>query len=200
MTLKQSLYNYTRNWFCVCDKHGMDVKIRLWHLNNAYEYFLQHLPLNDYPPTTHVGRIPIKTYEALLHTISTRFSLFQLSSHERYNSRVISTLAVESFFSDLSRFEFGGLGAPKAVDIPKLISHVVHINITKHDPERGFEFVTMTRDNYPMYLMEQSNDYIPGTLLKNHSFNSNRNRKKYKSKKWFHLSKPKQVVKGGVGI
>ena len=58
----------------------------------------------------------------------------------------------------------------------------------------------MTRDNYPVYLMEQSNDYIPGTMLKNHSFDSHRNRKKYKSKKWFHLSKPKQVAKGSVGI
>ena len=133
------------------------MKIRLWHLNNAYEYFLQHLSLNDYPPPTiHVGRIPIKTYEALLRSISMRFSLFQLSSNECYNSRAISTLAVESFFSDLSRFEFGGLGAPKAVDIPKLILHVVHINTTKHDPELGFEFVTMTRDNYSVYLMEQA--------------------------------------------
>ena len=184
--------HYTRNWFQSCDEHGMHMKIRLWHLNNAYEYFLQHLSLNDYlPPTTHVGGIPIKTYEALLHSISTRFSLFQLLSNECYNSRAISTLAVESFFSDLSRFEFGELGAPKAVDIPKLILHVVHINTTKHDPECGFEFVTMTRDNYPVYLMEQSNDYIPGTMLKNHSLDSHRKRKKYKSKKWFHLSKPK---------
>ena len=193
--------HYTRNWFRACDECGMDLKIRLWHLNNAYEYFLQHLSLNDYPPpTTHVGGIPIKMYEALLHSISTRFSLFQLSSNECYNSRAISTLAVESFFSDLSQFELGGLGAPKAVDIPKLISHVVYINTTKHDPECGFEFVTMTRDNYPVYLMEQNNDYIPGTMLKNHSSDSQKNRKKYKSKKWFHLSKLKQVAKGGVGI
>ena len=94
----------------------------------------------------------------------------------------------------------GGLGAPKAVNIPKLILHVVYINTTKDDPEHEFEFVTMTRDNYPVYLMEQNNDYIPGTMLKNHSFDSQKNRKKYKSKKWFHLSKPKQVAKGSVGI
>ena len=163
--------HYTRNWFRAYDECGMDMEIRLWHLNNAYEYFLQHLSLNDYPPpTTHISGIPIKTHEALLHSISTRFSLFQLSSNECYNSRAISTLAVESFFSDLSRFQFGGLGAPKAVDIPKLISHVVYINTTKHDPERGFEFVTMTRDNYPVYLMEQNTDNIPGMMLKNHSF------------------------------
>ena len=48
----------------------------------------------------------------------------------------------------------------------------MYINTTKHDPEHGFEFVTTTRDNYPVYLMEQNTDYIPGTMLKNHSFDS----------------------------
>ena len=75
-----------------------------------------------------------------------------------YNSRSISTLAVESFFSDLSKFEFRGLGAPKAVDIPKLIYHVMYLNTMKHDPKRGFEFTTSTRDNYPVYLMEYPED------------------------------------------
>ena len=78
----------------------------------------------------------MKTYEAILHCISTRFTLFHLSSSKSYNPRSISTLAVESFFSDLSKFKFGGLGAPKTVDILKLISHVVHLNTTKHDPKR----------------------------------------------------------------
>ena len=124
------------NWFHACDERGMDVRIRLWHLNNTYEYLLQHLTLDNYPPLmSHIGGIAIKTYEAILHSISSRFSLFKLSLTESYNSRSISTLAVESFFSDLSRFEFGGLSAPKAVDITKLISHVVHINTTKHDPK-----------------------------------------------------------------
>ena len=100
----------------------------------------------------------MKTYEAILHCISTRFTLFNLSSSKSYNSRSISTLAVESFFSDLSKFEFGGLGDPKAVDISKLISYVMYLNTMKHDPNRGFEFTTSTRDNYPVYLMEYAED------------------------------------------
>ena len=105
-------------------------------------------------PKNYIGGIPIKTFEALLHCISTRFSQFCISSTHSYNIRSISTLAVESFFSDLARYEFSGLGAPKAVDIPKLISHVVHLNTTKHDSERGFEYTTSTRANYPVYLLE----------------------------------------------
>ena len=147
--------HYTRNWHRACDERGLDVKIRLFHLNNFYNYLMNSLELHKYPPIqNYISGIPIKTFKALLHCISTRFSLFHLSSKNSYNSRAISTLAIESFFSDLSRFEFGGLGAPKAVDIPKLISHVAHINIAKHNPNRGFEFTTSTRDNYPVHLMD----------------------------------------------
>ena len=163
---------------------------------------LEKLQLDDYPPaTTHIAGIPLKTYEALLHCISTRFSLFNLSSGKSYNSRSISTLAVESFFSDLSRFEFGGLGALKAVDIPKLISHVVYINTTKHDPERGFEFTTSTRDNYPVYLMEYPDNNANDYDFKNHAFDKSKHKRKRKPKSnWFTLSKPKQVAKGGHSI
>ena len=48
--------------------------------------------------------------------------------------------------------------------------------------------------------MESNNDYIEGTEIKNHTFDSDQHRKKYKSKKWFTLSKPKQIAKGGIGI
>ena len=124
---------------------------------------------------THIAGIPVKTYEAILHCISTRFTL---SSSKSYNSRSISTLAVESFFSDLSKFEFRGLGALKAVDIPKLISHVVYINTTKHDPKRGFEFTTSTRDNYPVNLMEYPEDEININDFWNHPFDKYRHIKK----------------------
>ena len=175
--------HYIRNWFRACDERGLDMKIQLWHLNNAYEYLLEKLQLDEYPPaTTHIAGIPVKTYEAILHCISTRFTLFNLSSSKSYNSRSISTLAVESFFSDLSKFEFRGLGAPKAVDIPKLISHVVYLNTMKHDPKRGFEFTTSTRDNYPVYLMEYPQDDSDKDEFKNHPFDKYRHIKKKEPK------------------
>ena len=149
----------------------MEITDRIRHLNTMYEYMVGKCNFSDYPPPkTHVEGIPIKTYEALLHTISTRFSLFGLSSSNSYNTRSTSTLAVESFFSDLTRFEFSGLGAPKAVDIPKLISHVVHINSLKHNPHRGFEFTTSTRDNYPTILMDVDYSSYSDSIFKPHNF------------------------------
>ena len=70
----------TRNWFRACDERGMDVEERIHHWNNMYSFLVSKCQFAEYPPpTTHVEGIPIKTYEALLHSISTRFSLYGLS-------------------------------------------------------------------------------------------------------------------------
>ena len=90
---------HTWNWFQACDARGMDVTERLLKLHKMYEYLLRTINLSSYPPPTkHIAGLPIKTFEALLHTISTCFSLFVLARRNCYNTRAVSTLAVESFF------------------------------------------------------------------------------------------------------
>ena len=134
---------------------------RLTFLLNMSDCILEKVSLSDYPPpTTHVCGIPIKTFKALLHCISSCFILFVLSSTHSYNTQAVSTLAIKSFFLDLTRYEFSGLGAPKAIDIPKLISHIVYVNTIKHDAVCGFEFTASTRDNYPTYFMEISGNQM----------------------------------------
>ena len=194
-----------RNWFRACDERGMSVNDRLKFWNEMYYYLVNRSALADFPPkTTHIAGIPILTFEAILHCTSTRFSLYHQAERNMYNTRSISTLAIESFFSDLTRFEFSGSGNPKAVDIPKLVSHVVHINSTKHDPERGFEFTTSTRDNYPVHVMSQSefgeDDGNESNSARNHAFDYPVPHTRKKKRKEFFISKPKHVTKGGQGI
>ena len=190
-----------RNWYKACDERVMAVNERLEIFYKMYEYLSSLMYLNHYPPMkTHICGIPIRTYEALMQSISTRFKLFHFSSTHSYNARAISTLAIESFFSDLNRFEFSGLGAPKSVDIPKLITHIVHVNTTKHDPKHGFEFTTSTRDNYPCYLLS-SNVSLPAQHdFQTHPFDIQTTRNPRKKNKKFVLSKPKQITQGGHGI
>ena len=192
---------HTRNWFRACDECGMDVQRRLMYLQNMYNYLLSNVNLSEYPPpTTNVCGIPIKRFEAMLHCISTRFSLLVISSTKSYNTRAVSTLAVESFFSDLARYEFSGLGTPKAVDIPELISHIVYVNTIKHDPLQGFEFSISTRDNYPTYFMETDDSQLNYMDFKNHPFDKSSTRHKCNVHKLFKLSKPKQITNRGKGI
>ena len=184
-----------RNWYKACDERGMPVNDRLTNLYQMYKYLSSLMYLNHYPPMkTHICGIPIRTYEALMQSISTRFTLFQLSSMYSYNAGAISTLAVESFFSDLNRFEFSGLGAPRSVDIPKLITHIVHVNTTKHDPKRGFKFTTSTRDNYPCYLLSSNVSFAGQMDFQTHPFDIKKTRTSRKKKKKIILSKPKQIT------
>ena len=179
----------------------MEVLQQLKFLNDMHVYMLSKHTFSSYPPPKNdIGGIPIKTFEALLHCISTRFTLFCMSSTHSYNTRSISTLAIESFCSDLARYEFSGLGAPKAVDIPKLISHIVHLNMTKHDSERGFEYTTSTRDNYPEYLLESDVQNSDNNIFGSMAFDVKGLKKSKTKKHWFTLSKPKQGSKGGKGI
>ena len=94
----------------------------------------------------------------------------------------------------LNRFEFSGLGAPKSVDIPKLIIHIVHVNTTKHDPKCGFKFTTSTRDNYPCYLLSSNAEFAGQVHFKTHPFDIKKTRTPHKKKKQFVLSKPKQIT------
>ena len=191
----------THNWFWACDERGMEVLQRLKFLNDMYIYMLSKHTFSTYPPPkNYIGGVPMKTFEAVFHCISMRFSLFCMSSTHSYNTRSISTLAVESFFSNLARYEFSGLGALKAVDIPKLISHIVHLNTTKHDSKRGFEYTTSTRDNYPVYLLESDIRNSNNNIFGSTAFDVKGLKKSKTKKHWFTLSKPKQVSKGGKGI
>ena len=54
---------HTRNWFRACDQRGMDVKQRLYNLQQMYEYLLRTVNLSSYPPPMrHIAGLPIKTF------------------------------------------------------------------------------------------------------------------------------------------
>ena len=42
----------TQDWFHACDEQGMDVKEKLFKLNQMYEYLLRLVSLSSYPPPT----------------------------------------------------------------------------------------------------------------------------------------------------
>ena len=76
------------NWYKACDERGMAVNERLTNLYKMYEYLSNLMSEHHYPPLkTHICGIPIRTYEALMQSISTRFTLFHLSSTHSYNAR-----------------------------------------------------------------------------------------------------------------
>ena len=99
-------------------------------------------------PINYIKGMPVPTYESLMQGISTHLQIYVLSTMP-INQRSISTVGIKSFFSDITHMEFSGLGCPKAVDIPCLITHVTELNTIRYDPNRGFTFSTTNRGAYP---------------------------------------------------
>ena len=119
------------------------------HLNEFADFLAELIEWEEMPPPiNYVKGMPVPTYEALMQGITTRLQLFSLTN-KPINQRAVSTVGIESFFSDLTHMEFSGLGCPKAVDIPHLITHVTKLNSIKHDLQCGFSFNTTNRGAYP---------------------------------------------------
>ena len=88
--------------------------------------------------------------------------------------------------------EFNGLGCPKAVDIPRLISHVTELNNICHELDRGFSFHTTNRAAYPYHTLERPQD--PNLNV----FDIPRRRKKHKEQSLLAL--PKAITRGTLPI
>ena len=71
-----------------------------------------------------------------MQNISTRIHLYHLSKVHTYNHQSVSTLAVESLFSNLSSLAANTNGVPLAVNIPKHISKMTLLNADKNDPSK----------------------------------------------------------------
>ena len=79
-----------------------------------------------------------QTFEAILQNISTRIQLYQFAKGATYNSRAVSTLANESFFSDLVQLEKEGKGYPKACNVGRVMGQVVLLNHYKHKCAKNY--------------------------------------------------------------
>ena len=143
------------------------------------------------PPINYIKGMPVPTYESLMQGISTHLQIYVLSTM-LINQRSISTVGIESFFSDITHMEFSGLGCPKAVDIPCLITHVTELNTIRHDPNRGFAFSTMNRGAYPYDTL------LPPSDVNQTRFDLPHPRKQRKAPKLLAL--PKAITRGQLTI
>ena len=146
-----------RKWFAACDRRGLRADLRVTWLYDMFTFLTKDINFNSFPfPLT--GRywkgVPIQTYEALLQNICTRIQLYTYANNRTYNCRAISTLANESFFSDLGRLDKESRAYPKACNIPKIFGRVVTLNFYKHMPEKNWFLTATHKGTYPEHLAE----------------------------------------------
>ena len=126
-------------------------------LYDMFTFLTEGINFNSFP-FPRIGRywkgMPIQTYEALLQNICTRMQLYMYANNRTYNCQAISTLANESFFSNLGRLDKESHAYPKACNISKIFGCVVTLNFYKHMPDENWFLTAMHKGTYPEHLAE----------------------------------------------
>ena len=129
------------NWHNACDMRGASADHRVATLYEFYKFLTHDIKFHGYPSqfTSHYYKgMPLHTYEAILQNVTTRIQLYSYTHNWTYNPHAISTLANESFFSDLKKLDKESTYYPKACNIPHLLGKVVTLNYFKHKPHKSY--------------------------------------------------------------
>ena len=122
-----------RNWFRTCNEKGIKADERVEYWYNTHEFLTRGVNFKQFPSplcSHYVKEMPVQISEALLQICSTCIYLYALAVDEKYNSRGILTLQLESYFSDVKRMDKDGY--PKSPMIHKLIGKSTTANAYKH--------------------------------------------------------------------
>ena len=103
------------------DERGICVKDRLQYLVDMHNYMMQFYDPSEFPPpSTHIYNLPIQSFEMIMQSISIHIACYHLAHKNTFNNRAISTLAIESCFSDLSVVECSGSRCPNLIKYQNL--------------------------------------------------------------------------------
>ena len=106
----------------------------------------------------------------MLQTISTCIQLYCETKTGTYNARAVSTLANESFFADLVRYDKESHGYPKGTNVSRVFfGRVVLINHFKHKRDKNYFLSATIKSKYEIKLAEESKEQLMCESLFNHN-------------------------------
>ena len=143
-----------RMWHEACDKRGIPAEERVRRLLKMYTFLTSGINFTSVPfqyKGRYIKGMTWQTFEAILQNISTRIQLYECAHDRTYNTRAVSTLANESFFSDLVQLEREGKGYPKACNIGRVMGEVVLLNHYKHKCDKNYSLGATKKRKYPVH-------------------------------------------------
>ena len=115
-----------------------------------HEFLTKGINFNVVPfqfPGRYVHGLTWQTFEAILQTISTRIQLYFFSYDATYNSRAMSTLANESFFADLVRYDKESHGYPRGQMFQEFLGVLCSLTISNTRVTRIISCPQLSRVN-----------------------------------------------------
>ena len=146
-----------RNWHNACNKRGISADNRVCVLYKMHKFLTDGINFNCVPfqyPRRYIKGITWQTFEALLQNISTRIQLYRYTNCGTYNAHAVSTLANESFFADLVRYDKESHGYPKGTNVSRVFGRVVLINHFKYKRDKNYYLSATIKSKYEIKLAE----------------------------------------------
>ena len=201
-----------RGWYEAIDTPGIPALVRIKDMLRFRDYLLKDVDFGNFPPHgKYVKGMSVVQFCGFIQNIEIRMLLYALCKSGTYNHRAIGTLAIESFFCELTQMD--PTGCPKSVKSPQMISHVTEINHYRHDAEnRSFHMDTQRTSVYISNPLDGSESEMTrlGTdklhidertlVIKDHFFDSKARAKSKRKRKSARISKPHETQKGTLPI
>ena len=148
-------------WHMACDKRGIPANVQVRGLCNLYLFLVENLNFWSVPfqfPGRYIHGMTWQTFEVLLHCITTRIQLYAHALNKTYNAWSVSTLANESFFTDMVRLDKGAKGYPKACNVSQVMGRVAMLNYFKHKHNKNYYLTPTLKPKYPPHLVEEDDN------------------------------------------
>ena len=161
-----------REWHEACNKQGLAADEHIRKLHAMHQFLTKGVNFDAIPfqfPGRYIKGITWQTYEALLQTISTCIQLYCETNTGTYNARAVSTLANESFFADLVRYDEESHGYPKGTNVSRVFGHVILLNHFKHKRDKNYFLSATIKSKYEIKLAEECNEQLVRETLFNHN-------------------------------
>ena len=164
--------NLVHCWHEACDKRGISTDERVRRLCKMYQHLTSGINFTSVPfqyEGRYIRGMMWQTFEAILQNISTCIQLYQFAKGATYNSRAVSTLANESFFSDLVQLEKEGKGYSKACNVGRVMGQVVLLNHYKHKCAKNYSIGATKKQKYPVHLAIESKQKLEKETAESHA-------------------------------
>ena len=126
-----------RLWWYAEDKAGISAKERVQNRSLLRERLLGGYDFGSFPPATmYVNGWPIQLWEALIAHIDAKALLYALCHGGTYNVRAFSSLAGETFFSELSLNDKRGQGTVTTEEFGQFVGNSIEQMQARLDPTR----------------------------------------------------------------
>ncbi|XP_052233224.1 uncharacterized protein LOC127846086 [Dreissena polymorpha] len=146
-----------RLWWAAEDTAGISAKDRVVNRLMLRNRLINNYDFGSFPPATmYINGWPIQLWEALIAHIDAKIILYSLCHGGTYNVRAFSSLAGETFFSELTLNDRRGQGTVTTEEFGRFVGNSIEQMQARLDPDRPFIYRTGRSHKY--HLLEKSKD------------------------------------------